>query len=117
MNPAAFLSRFCATRKGLTLGITRPHSPAQRPSLAITGLLIRVGCMPISNLLAALELTYIFFVEAVLTSVLCYAASLMILSSSKLSPLFHTAKTVAVNFRATASLAISGRIPLFSNPS
>ena len=48
---------------------------------------------------------------------LLYTAFLKILPASKLSPLFHTASTVADSLRATASLAISSRIPVFSNPS
>ena len=46
-----------------------------------------------------------------------YTAFLRILPASKLSPLFHTASTVADSLRATASLAISSRIPVFSSPS
>ena len=55
-------------------------------------------------------------VGAVLVSFLCYAARFMILSSSKRSPLCHTASTSAASFLATVSRAISGRIPFSSNP-
>ena len=46
-----------------------------------------------------------------------YTAFLRILPASKFSPLFHTASTVADSLRATASLAISARMPVCSNPS
>ncbi len=46
-----------------------------------------------------------------------YTAFFRILPASKLSPLFHTASTVADSLRATASLAISARMPVFSSPS